>query len=265
MRQVETRLAERGVADDHAWFTCALAVAWPDGPAVVVEGRIDGRWSSRRAATAASATTRSSCREGASQTFGEMEPAAKDAISHRARAFAKLKAALFTDAGERAAARRLCPLALLRAHLPLLRLQRRRATGAARPSSRRWPRPSSPTWRRQAALTGPAPAGLDLLRRRHAVADGPGLGGADDRDRPGGCGRRPRRPSRSALEANPTDAEAGRVRRLRRRRGAAGCRWACRRWTTTRWASSAATIDAAEALPRRRGRRAPPSRACRWT
>jgi len=28
-------------------------------------------------------------------TFGEMEPAAKDAMSHRARAFEKLKAALF--------------------------------------------------------------------------------------------------------------------------------------------------------------------------
>ena len=33
--------------------------------------------------------------EGGGLTFGEMEPAEKDAISHRARAFAKLKAALF--------------------------------------------------------------------------------------------------------------------------------------------------------------------------
>jgi XTP/dITP diphosphohydrolase len=32
--------------------------------------------------------------EGGTQTFGEMEPAAKDGMSHRARAFAKLKAAL---------------------------------------------------------------------------------------------------------------------------------------------------------------------------
>jgi XTP/dITP diphosphohydrolase len=32
---------------------------------------------------------------GGSSTFGEMDPAEKDAISHRARAFAKLKAALF--------------------------------------------------------------------------------------------------------------------------------------------------------------------------
>jgi len=32
---------------------------------------------------------------GADQTFGEMDPDAKEAISHRTRAFAKLKAALF--------------------------------------------------------------------------------------------------------------------------------------------------------------------------
>ena len=33
--------------------------------------------------------------EGGDLTFGEMEPTAKDAMSHRARAFEKLKAALF--------------------------------------------------------------------------------------------------------------------------------------------------------------------------
>ena len=32
--------------------------------------------------------------EGSELTFGEMDPARKDAISHRARAFARLKAAL---------------------------------------------------------------------------------------------------------------------------------------------------------------------------
>ena len=33
--------------------------------------------------------------EGFAATFGEMEPAAKDAMSHRARAFEQLRAALF--------------------------------------------------------------------------------------------------------------------------------------------------------------------------
>ena len=40
--KVRTRLEETGSEDASAWFTCALAVAWPDGPAVVVEGRVDG-------------------------------------------------------------------------------------------------------------------------------------------------------------------------------------------------------------------------------
>src|SRR6185503_17986393 len=36
MAKVEERLEETGSADRTAWFTCALAVAWPDGPMVVV-------------------------------------------------------------------------------------------------------------------------------------------------------------------------------------------------------------------------------------
>ncbi|MDP3658060.1 MAG: non-canonical purine NTP pyrophosphatase, partial [Brevundimonas sp.] len=43
MRRVEERLEEVGPDDRRAWFTSALAVAWPDGPAVVVEGRVDGQ------------------------------------------------------------------------------------------------------------------------------------------------------------------------------------------------------------------------------
>ena len=42
MKKVEERLEEVGSTDRRAWFTSALAVAWPDGPCVVVEGRIDG-------------------------------------------------------------------------------------------------------------------------------------------------------------------------------------------------------------------------------
>ncbi len=39
---VERRLVERDADDPRAWFVCALAVAWPGGPGVVVEGRVDG-------------------------------------------------------------------------------------------------------------------------------------------------------------------------------------------------------------------------------
>jgi XTP/dITP diphosphohydrolase len=95
MAKVEERL-EASESDDHAaWFTCALAVAWPHGPAVVVEGRIDGTLSFPPRGALGFGYDPIFVPEGHEQTFGEMAPAAKDAMSHRARAFEKLKAALF--------------------------------------------------------------------------------------------------------------------------------------------------------------------------
>lgn len=94
MRKVEARLEEAGAEDFSAWFTCALAVAWPDGPAVVVEGRIDGSLTFPPRGSRGFGYDPIFVPAGESQTFGELEPAVKDAMSHRARAFAKLKAAL---------------------------------------------------------------------------------------------------------------------------------------------------------------------------
>jgi XTP/dITP diphosphohydrolase len=95
MALVETRLEESGSEDRSAWFTSALAVAWPGGPAVVVEGRVDGELTFPPRGDRGFGYDPIFRPEGLDETFGEMEPAAKDAISHRARAFAKLKAALF--------------------------------------------------------------------------------------------------------------------------------------------------------------------------
>jgi len=94
LRKVEERLEEVGATDRSAWFTSALAVAWPDGPCVVVEGRIDGTLTFPPRGTRGFGYDPVFIPEGFDQTFGELEPAAKDAMSHRARAFAKLKAAL---------------------------------------------------------------------------------------------------------------------------------------------------------------------------
>ena len=88
MERVEAALAGKG--DRRAHFICALALAWPDGHVESFEGRVDGVlvW-----------PPRGSCGfgydpmflpEGGRQTFGEMEPSAKHAISHRARAFRQL-------------------------------------------------------------------------------------------------------------------------------------------------------------------------------
>lgn len=94
MRKVEERLEATGAEDLSAWFTCALAVAWPRGPAVVVEGRIDGRLAFPPRGDKGFGYDPIFTPQGFEQTFAEMEPAAKDRMSHRARAFEKLKAAL---------------------------------------------------------------------------------------------------------------------------------------------------------------------------
>ena len=94
MRRVEERLEETGSDDRRAWFTSALAVAWPDGPAVVVEGRVDGTLTFPPRGDRGFGYDPLFVPDGHSETFGEMDPALKDSISHRARAFAKLRAAL---------------------------------------------------------------------------------------------------------------------------------------------------------------------------
>ena len=94
MAKVEERLEEVGGDDMGAWFTSALAVAWPGGPVVVVEGRIDGRLTFPPRGDKGFGYDPIFVPEGHEQTFGEMAALQKDGMSHRARAFAKLKAAL---------------------------------------------------------------------------------------------------------------------------------------------------------------------------
>lgn len=92
MRKVEERLEEVGSTDRAAWFTSALAVAWPGGPAVVVEGRVDGDLVFPPRGDRGFGYDPIFRPEGGDLTFGEMDPAAKDGISHRARAFETLRA-----------------------------------------------------------------------------------------------------------------------------------------------------------------------------
>jgi XTP/dITP diphosphohydrolase len=94
MRKVEERLEAAGANDLSAWFTSALAVAWPNGPAVVVEGRVDGVLSFPPRGDRGFGYDPIFVPHGYDQTFGELDPKLKDGLSHRARAFEKLKAAL---------------------------------------------------------------------------------------------------------------------------------------------------------------------------
>jgi XTP/dITP diphosphohydrolase len=68
-------------------FTAALCLAWPDGEAAAFEGKVHGHlvWPPRGAK--GFGYDPMFVPEGETQTFGEMEPEAKHAISHRARAF----------------------------------------------------------------------------------------------------------------------------------------------------------------------------------
>lgn len=94
MDRVEREVLASRSSSRRAWFTSALAVAWPGDAAVVVEGRIDGVVTFPRRGDRGFGYDPIFTPDGSSQTFGEMDPVAKEAMSHRARAFAKLKAAL---------------------------------------------------------------------------------------------------------------------------------------------------------------------------
>jgi XTP/dITP diphosphohydrolase len=95
MEKVERELTASGTADRRAAFICALALAWPDGTQAAFEGRVEGHlvWPPR--GTRGFGYDPMFVPEGYDITFGEMEPAAKHGISHRAEAFNKLVAAVF--------------------------------------------------------------------------------------------------------------------------------------------------------------------------
>jgi len=95
MQKIENALKASGSTDATAWFTSALAVAWPHGAVVAVEGQVHGRLVFPGRGGTGFGYDPIFVADGQSLTFGELDPQAKDAISHRARAFEKLKAAIF--------------------------------------------------------------------------------------------------------------------------------------------------------------------------
>jgi XTP/dITP diphosphohydrolase len=95
MKKVEEALAAKGMSDRGAHFVCALALAWPDGHVEHFEGRVDGTlvWPPRGAH--GFGYDPMFLPDGHALTFGEMEPARKHDMSHRARAFADLVVSCF--------------------------------------------------------------------------------------------------------------------------------------------------------------------------
>lgn len=91
MQKVHDALTQRGAwqqdGGPRANFTAALCLAWPDGETAVFEGKVFGQlvWPPR--GTHGFGYDPMFLADDESETFGEMEPDRKHAISHRARAF----------------------------------------------------------------------------------------------------------------------------------------------------------------------------------
>jgi XTP/dITP diphosphohydrolase len=88
MRKVEDGLGAQ--ADRSAYFVCALSLAWPDGHVETVEGRCYGTlvWPPR--GEKGFGYDPMFKPDGYDITFGEMDPAKKHEMSHRADAFRQL-------------------------------------------------------------------------------------------------------------------------------------------------------------------------------
>jgi XTP/dITP diphosphohydrolase len=93
MATVHERIGDN--QDRRAWFIAALCLAWPDGHTETFLGRIDGAvvWPPR--GDKGFGYDPMFVPTGDQQTFGEMEPDEKHAVSHRARAFIQVLTSCF--------------------------------------------------------------------------------------------------------------------------------------------------------------------------
>ena len=94
MEKVERELQSLATNDRAAKFICCLAVVWPDGHSEVFEGEVRGKLTWPPRGEMGFGFDPVFVPEGFEQTFAELDPDQKHAISHRADAFARLKAAL---------------------------------------------------------------------------------------------------------------------------------------------------------------------------
>lgn len=93
--RVEREVAAAGSKDLRARFVCCLSLAWPDGHTEEFEGVVEGMLTFPPRGLLGFGFDPVFTPLGYAETFGEMDPALKHAISHRAGAFRKLVAACF--------------------------------------------------------------------------------------------------------------------------------------------------------------------------
>jgi XTP/dITP diphosphohydrolase len=93
MATVQERIGDN--PDRRAWFIAALCLAWPDGHTQTFLGRVDGTvvWPPR--GDKGFGYDPMFVPAGGQQTFGEIDPEEKHAVSHRARAFVQVLTSCF--------------------------------------------------------------------------------------------------------------------------------------------------------------------------
>jgi XTP/dITP diphosphohydrolase len=97
MDRVHRELEARGASDTSANFICALALAAPERPTQVFEGKAFGTLTWPPRGSRGFGYDPIFVPDGYTQTFGEIAPQLKNELSHRMRAFEKLMAATYAD------------------------------------------------------------------------------------------------------------------------------------------------------------------------
>jgi XTP/dITP diphosphohydrolase len=93
MARVQRELRKSGTSNVTAKFVCALALARPDEDGEIFEGEVQGHLEFPPRGDKGFGYDPIFVADGMTQTFGEIDPAQKHAMSHRARAFEKFIAA----------------------------------------------------------------------------------------------------------------------------------------------------------------------------
>jgi XTP/dITP diphosphohydrolase len=93
LRRIEAEMGTPPARTAH--FVCALALAWPDGHVEWFEGRVDGTLAAPVRGDKGHGYDPMFVPDGHDRTFGEMDDALKNEISHRADAFRQMVTAVF--------------------------------------------------------------------------------------------------------------------------------------------------------------------------
>ena len=90
MNRIHDELRHKGLTTSRAKFVCALCVALPSDETQVFEGEVHGRLTFPPRGARGFGYDPIFIADGMDQTFAELDPVQKHAISHRAKAFEKL-------------------------------------------------------------------------------------------------------------------------------------------------------------------------------